>query len=334
MFSTSDLPSTKRRSSQLLPTEQPAAEPPSTGAAPAERPWTDRTAEVLEAPRPSAAAPRATVLQSLRTQIARIERGAASGPGKVLPFGLDAIDAALPGGGLPLAALHEAAGAGSDLEHGAAAALLIGGILARLAGPVLWVIATPDLFAPGLAAVGLHPDRVIFAEAGKEVLAVMEEGLRHPGLAAVVGEVSGPFGLVASRRLQLAAEQSGVLAFVLRRSRRHDDPALAAPSAAMTRWRVAALPSPPADPASPDTPGLGPALWQLDLLRCRGGEPGSWMVEACDAQGRLGLPAALGDGSAAQAGPSAGGGAGTPPVPPADRGPDRRSDRARVRRSA
>lgn len=327
---------------ERMAAERTSLERPSTERASSERPWTDRTAEVLEPPRPAAGAPRATLLESLRTQIARIERGAVSGPGKVLPFGLDAIDAALPGGGLPLAALHEAAGAGSDVEHGAAAALLIGGILARLAGPVLWVIATPDLFAPGLAAVGLHPDRVIFAEAGKEVLAVMEEGLRHPGLAAVVGEVSGPFGLVASRRLQLAAEQSGVLAFVLRRSRRHDDPALAAPSAAMTRWRVAALPSPPADPASPDTPGLGPALWQLDLLRCRGGEPGSWMVEACDAQGRLGLPAALGDGSAAQAGPPAGGLGGRSAVPPAERdverdagyGPKRRPERARVRRSA
>lgn len=264
-------------------------------------PWTDRTTEELDPPRAAATVLHST-LQDLRTQIARIERGATASPGKVLPFGLPAIDAALPGGGLPLAALHEATGSGADVEHGAAAALLIGGILARLPGPVLWVIATPDLFAPGLASVGLHPDRVIFAEAGKQVLAVMEEGLRHPGLAAVVGEVSGPFGLVASRRLQLAAEQSGVLAFVLRRSRRHDDPALAAPSAAMTRWRVAALPSPPADPAAPDTPGLGRARWQLDLLRCRGGEPGSWIVEACDAQGGLGLPAALGDGPAAETG--------------------------------
>ncbi|HEV7876736.1 MAG TPA: damage-inducible protein, partial [Bradyrhizobium sp.] len=35
------------------------------------------------------------------------------------------------------------------------------------------------------------------------------------------------------------------------------------------------------------------------LLRVKGGEPHSWIVEACDAQGRLALPAALADRPAA-----------------------------------
>lgn len=236
-------------------------------------------------------------LQALRARIARIERGTPAGPGQTMPFGLAAVDAALPGGGLALAALHEAAGAGPDVEHGAAAALLIAGILARLQGSVLWVVQQADLFAPGLAGAGLHPDRVVFAEAGRDVLAVMEEGLREAGLAAVVGEVGGRLSLVASRRLQLAAEHAGILTFALRRSRVFDDPVLDEPSAAVTRWRVAALPSPPPLPHAPDTPGLGRACWRLDLRRCRGAEPGSWIVEACDAQGRLGLPAELRDGS-------------------------------------
>jgi len=57
--------------------------------------------------------------------------------------------------------------------------------------------------------VGLHPDRVIYAEThrGSEVLAVAEEGLRQKGLAGVVAEVAR-LGLTASRRLQLAAEES------------------------------------------------------------------------------------------------------------------------------
>jgi protein ImuA len=231
------------------------------------------------------------LLDALRAKIARIERGVQPGSGQTLPFGVAAIDAALPGGGLALAALHEAAGAGPDTEHGAAAALLIAGILARLRGPVLWVMQRPDLFAPGLANAGLHPDRVVFAQAGRDGLAVMEEGLRQPGLAAVVGEVEGKLGLVASRRLQLAAEQGGLAAFVLRRSRGFDDPALNEPTAAVTRWRVASLPTPPPLDDAPDTPGLGPARWRLDLRRCRGGAPGSWIVEASDAQGRLRLPA-------------------------------------------
>ena len=213
------------------------------------------------------------------------------------------IDAVLPVGGLSLGALHEVAGAGPDTEHGAAAALFLAGILARQHGPVLWVVEHADLFAPGLAAAGLHPDRVIFAEAGKPdaVLQAMEEGLRQPGLAGVVGEVGGRLTLTASRRLQLAAETSGTVAFALRRSRKHDDPALAEPSAAVTAWRVAVLPSPPPLAHAPDTPGLGRQRWRLELVRCRGGKPSSWIVEACDATGCLGLVADAGDGSAAPA---------------------------------
>ena len=204
----------------------------------------------------------------------------------------------------PLGALHEVAGTGPDTEHAAAAALFAAGVLARLRGPVLWALTRDDLFAPALAGVGLHPDRLIQAEAGKQVLSVMEEGLRHPGLAGVVGELDGRLTLTASRRLQLAAEASGVTAIVLRRSRRHDDPALAEPNAAVTRWRLAALPSAPPlphapPPDAPDLPGLGRARWRLELLRCRGGDPATWIVEACDATGHLALVAELADRSAA-----------------------------------
>ena len=239
-------------------------------------------------------------LDELRAQIARIERGPAAAYdrpwGQTVSIGAAEIDQALPNGGLALGALHEIAGAGPDTEHGAAAALLTAGILARMTGPVLWAMEYADLFAPGLAGVGLHPDRVLFAAAGKEVLATMEEGLRHPGLAAVVGEVAGRFSLIATRRLQLAAEQTGVLAIALRRSRQFDDPALMAPTAAMTRWKVAALPSLPVA-----VPGLGPARWRLTLTRCRGGETGSWITEACDATGRVHLVPDAADRSAATA---------------------------------
>jgi protein ImuA len=251
---------------------------------------------------PAAHLPAASAIETLRARIARIEHGAPRPRGPALPLG-SSIDAVLPAGGLLPGALHEAAGAGPDTEHGAAAALFIAGILARHPGPVLWVMEHADLFAPGLAGAGLHPDRVIYAEAGKPdaVLQAMEEGLRMPGLAGVVGEVGGRLTLTASRRLQLAAETSGTIAFALRRSRKHDDPALAEPSAAVTSWRLAALPSPPPLPHAPDTPGLGRQRWRLDLVRCRGGKPSSWIVEACDATGRLGLVADIGDGSAAPA---------------------------------
>ena len=231
------------------------------------------------------------ILDDLRASMARLERRPArSGAGNkaALRFGIPAIDQAIPGGGLAAGALHEVAGAGLEAEHGAAAALLVAGLLARRRGPVLWVLDRRDLFAPALAGAGLHPDRVVFAEAGRSVLLVMEEALRHPGLAGVVGE-TGPLKLTASRRLQLAAESSGVPGFALRRTR--GEALTEEPNAALTRWRVAALPSPPPLAHAPGVPGLGRARWQLDLVRCRGGVPANWVVEACDAKGRLALAA-------------------------------------------
>ena len=234
-------------------------------------------------------------LAALRAQVARLERFSPRDPAAVLRFGLAPLDRHLPGGGLARGALHEVAGA--------AAALFVAGLLARAPGPVLWVLERADLFAPGLAAVGLAPDRVIYAEAGRAetVLAALEEGLRHPGLLAGVGEISGRLSLTATRRLHLAAEASGVTGFVLRRPWRAGEAALAEPTAALTSWRVGALPSAPpfADaPDVPDVPGLGRARWRLDLLRARGAAPASFVVEACDAKGRLRLVAVLADGPA------------------------------------
>ncbi len=240
------------------------------------------------------------LLTELRTQVARLEKAQPpAGQAAVLPFGVTPLDSWLPEGGLRLGGLHEMSDAGPGVEHGSAATLMAAGIMARTVGQVLWVISERDLFMPGLQGAGLQSDRVLLAEAGKDTLLVMEEGLRSPGLAGVVAEIRGRLSLTASRRLQLAAERSGLLAIALRRSRKHDDPAMGEPSAALTRWRIHALPSPPVLAHAPDTPGLGPPLWRLDLTRCRGGEAASWIVEACDAQGYLHLATDLADRSPA-----------------------------------
>lgn len=157
----------------------------------------------------------ATVLNDLRQRIARIDgrrrRGRAC-----LPFGHAGIDARL-GGGLPLGALHEVAARTGDIAHAGAASLFVAGLVARLRGPVLWCVEQPDLFAPALAGVGLHPDRVLYVATGRarDVAAAMEEGARHAGLAAVVGELR-QLDLTASRRLSLAAGASGTTVFALR----------------------------------------------------------------------------------------------------------------------
>ena len=236
-------------------------------------------------------------LADLRAQIARLE-GRPQGSAQALPFAVPAVDRRLPHGGLALGGLHEVAGGSLGAVHGAAAALFTAGILARIQGPVLWCVRSRDLFEPGLAAVGLHPDRVIYVEAGndKNILLCLEEGLRHGGLAGVVGEVS-LLTMTASRRLQLAAEASGVTGFVIRRWR---NPAAAAdfgqPTAATTRWRVTALPSTPLPVA-----GVGRPRWFVELIRSRAGECADWELEACDAQGFVTLPADLADGSLAPA---------------------------------
>jgi len=177
-------------------------------------------------------------------------------PAKVLPLGLPALDAALPEGGLALGRLHEVMAQQGEAGTGFAAALL-----ARIAGRdgrVLWCGPAP--YGPGLAEFGLDPRRVIVARTGPdtETLWAMEEGLRCPALAAVLGAVD-QLDLTAGRRLQLAAERQGVTAIALRRERaaaRTALPQRIAPSAATTRWRVRPLPGPAVA-----------ARWSVELLR-------------------------------------------------------------------
>jgi protein ImuA len=222
----------------------------------------------------------------------------------------------LPGGGLARGAVHEILGAGGDEEDGAAAAGFAAGILARLgAGPVLWCLRRPDLYGPGLAEHRLDPARLVLVGAPRDedILWALEEGLRRPCLAAVVGEV-GRLPMVAGRRLQLATERSGVTAFLLRRWRNGEEAAAERerPSVALTRWRVMSLPSCD-EPRLRDDPRhrhlIGRPRWQVELLRCRGGVPAQWIVESgvvgsgdvevADATGPVCLSAELADRPAA-----------------------------------
>ncbi|MBS1104355.1 ImuA family protein [Gluconobacter sp. Dm-62] len=232
-------------------------------------------------------------LETLRAAIRCLE-GHSDRRRKVLPFGISGIDRWLPGGGLALGALHEVAGGGNDALHGAAAAQFCADIAARTRGRVLWIVTRQDMFAPSLKQVGLSARRIIYVEAGSDidVLACFEEGLRHGGLGAVVGEVSR-LSMTASRRLQLAAETSGSLGIAIRRRRQSGDADdFGQPTASVTRWRVSVLPS-----GSLPVPGVGCSHWRLELVRARAGGCTDFEVEACDGKGRLSLPAALVDQS-------------------------------------
>ncbi|WP_231639347.1 ImuA family protein [Sphingomonas profundi] len=236
---------------------------------------------------------RAERLSALREEVRAIGATASGAARAVLPFGLETLDARLADGGLATGGLHEIAGATCAIADDAAATLFVAGIAARAGGAranMLWAFGRRDLFAPGLAQAGLGPNRLIHAEAGRDpdILAVMEEGLRHGGLCAVIGEV-GRIGMTATRRLQLAAEEGGTIALLLRRWRPRSSAAdadpLTEPSAATTRWRIACAPSEPLP-----VPGVGRPRWHVDLVRQRGGEPFSCILGGCDAEGRLALP--------------------------------------------
>jgi protein ImuA len=218
------------------------------------------------------------VLERLRARLARLQ-AVGPGGGAVLPLGLPGIDRALPGGGLARGCLHELCGAA---DHGAAlgfAVALLGRLMAD-GGHVVWIGPRDELFAPGLAELGLAPERLIMVRARAQAarLWALEEALRSPGLAAALAEVDR-LSLTESRRLQLAAEAKGVSALLLR-----PPGAGATPSAAATRWLIEAAPSTAIvsvatlGAAGGAERAFGPPHWRVNLLRCRGGRTGSWRV--------------------------------------------------------
>lgn len=233
------------------------------------------------------------IISDLRDRIQHLE-GTTARAKTILPFGITEIDEHLPGGGLAYGALHEFAGGGAGAVDGAAAALFVAGIAARTKGKVVWCLVRPDLFAPALAQVGLHPDRVIYVEAIKEeyVLEACEEALRFGGLGAVVAETVR-LPMVISRRLQLAAEGSATIGLIIRRWRRQTEAGdFGHPTAATTRWRISVLPSEPLP-----VPGIGRARWLAELIRVRAGESADFIVGACDGKGRISMLSDAGDGS-------------------------------------
>jgi protein ImuA len=265
---------------------------------------------------------RAGGLSALRAKIAAIEAGGRS-DSAVLPFGEPAIDACLPGGGLPLGCWHEVGAEGLEVETSAAPAAFTalmaaplatpypstGQVAGRPGGEVVWVLRRDDLWAPGLTGLGLDPERLICvcARDEAEALAVMEDALSTVGVAAVVGEVEAA-DLTAGRRLQLACEKQGATGFLIQR--RPFGGLARKPttgSAAASRWRVASAPSEP--PAGEF--GLGAPRFRVSLERTRGGRTGSWLMEAAGAYGLdehhgthpLRLVAELGDRQLAPAQP-------------------------------
>jgi len=224
---------------------------------------------------------------ALREKVRRLERANSvqrSGKAAVVPLGIPAIDALLPDGGLLTGALHEIeagpCSSGRVAPHDGAALGFAAHLLSRFgSGTILWCRRPTGRFdappyAPALSS-WFDPTRLLMVTAHRDedLFWAMEEGLRCPGIAAVLGETRAA-DPTAGRRLSLAAEKNGVPALLLR--------AQPAPpqSVCATRWRVASA-------TSCSTPGLkdvGAARWRLELRRNRFGTPSaaetpSWLLE-------------------------------------------------------
>lgn len=236
---------------------------------------------------------------ALREQVRRLERAhSAQRAGRMAaPLGLPEIDRLLPDGGLLTGALHEIeAGptpSGRVAPHDGAALAFTAFLMGRFGpGTLLWCrqpsgACDAPPYAPALAA-WFDPARLLMVTARRDedLFWAMEEGLRTPGIAAVIGETRAA-DPTAGRRLSLAAEKNGVPALLLRAQPGPTQ------SVCATRWRVASAPSPDLAPA------LGRARWRIELRRNRFGLPSaeempSWLVEWTDETRRLAVvPQAL-----------------------------------------
>ena len=225
---------------------------------------------------------RTNTLATLRDSIERIETHEdAYRPDRVVLGHADA-DATLQGG-LALAAVHEIFAEG---RQSAAATGFVAAFAGRVAPrrPLVWIrqdfteIETGALSMSGLAELGLDPRLVVTVRAADvdAALRTAADALACDALGAIVLEVWGEarqFDLVASRKLTLTAQASGVTALLLRLA------AQPQPSTAETRWIVRAAHSPPATPCS----AWGAPLFDAQLVRNRHGPVGRWIMEwKCD----------------------------------------------------
>ena len=220
-----------------------------------------------------------STLATLRARIERIETHGAVAPDRIA-LGHGEADAALQGG-LAKGALHEVFAEG---RHGAAATGFMAGLTARVTArrPLVWVrqdfceVEAGSLSMHGLAELGLDPRALVTVRAFdvESALRTTADALACDALGAVVLEVWGEarqLDLVASRKLTLAAQASGVTALLLRLA------ATPAPSTAESRWIVRAAHSPPRLEA------WGAPMLDTKLIRNRHGPNGHWIMEwKCD----------------------------------------------------
>lgn len=211
------------------------------------------------------------IIEQLQNQILALQERRPATDTPPAALGLGEMEAALPGKIFPRGAIHELISAAPEdaaCTNGFLSVLL--GRLMHTSGHCLWVSTRRTIFPPALKAFGVEPHRLVFVDTRKikDTLWTIEEALKCDALTAVVGEI-GELDFNASRRLQLAVEQSGVTGFV---HRYH--PRTVSALACTTRWKITPL----ASGADDGLPGVGFPSWNVQLLKVRSGRPGEWQV--------------------------------------------------------
>jgi protein ImuA len=215
---------------------------------------------------------RSAKIAELRHRLARYDLA----PGRAgVPLGASEVDAML-GGGLRPGALHEVFAQGWG---GSGFALLLALRLAgAAAAPLFWVrsdyaaLEYGGLSPPGIAA--LTPEGfdlvMVRVDHAADALAAAADILACPHVGCLLLEIDGNprvLDLTASRRLNLAAEASGVGLVLLREGGQQE------PSAAHTRWLARPAPSHPHDD------DWGTPRFDVELVRHRMGGLGRFLME-------------------------------------------------------
>ena len=219
-------------------------------------------------------------LVMLKRKLASIAGGKPLSGDSRIATGHLALDEAL-GGGLARGRVHELfAATGDDAASATGFAAMLALLAVGRRAPIFWLRTDEAerlggrLHAPGLVEMGGDPDSLVLGVAPdvRALLRGAADAARCPGLSALIVECRGQcpaLDLTASRRLALAAEQSGVTLFLLRLD------AEPVPSAAETRWAVSAAPSQALEASAPGLP-----MFEIELLRRRAGPSGMrWCLE-------------------------------------------------------
>lgn len=171
----------------------------------------------IVSPQPELTEPQATKLQSLRTDLRRLQGALRLEPHakQTVSTGIPALNETLPDQGLLRGTLSEWIGA----EHGSGVMSLAMRVAGRAQqeGPLIVIDPEQSFYPAAVASAGALLDELILVRPAsrKDALWAVEQSLRCPGVGAVVYRVDR-LKTQEFRRLQLAAESGTAIGLLVR----------------------------------------------------------------------------------------------------------------------